>query len=228
MKCPAAAMAELTGEYVRPVSSALLIGSFVDAYFEGTLEQLMANRPEMFTRTGALKSEFRSALEMCERAKADKVFSEYMCGNKQAILCGEIHGIPFKAKMDAYVPGLRIVDLKTVKDFKPQYKPEAGLVSFIEAWNYDLQLGIYQRLEGNKLPCYIAAITKEAVPDIAVIEVPQHYMDAAMAELVDNLPYYDAIKRGQIEPPRCGKCDYCKSTKVLTGPQDITDFERND
>lgn len=38
MKCPAAAMAELRGEYERPTTSALLIGSYVDACFEGTLE----------------------------------------------------------------------------------------------------------------------------------------------------------------------------------------------
>lgn len=228
MKCPAATMAELRGEYVKPVTSALLIGGYVDACFEGTLDQYMARRPEMFTRTGTLRAEYRHAQVMYERAKADKVFYDHMCGDKQLIMCGEIHGVPFKAKMDAYVSGLRIVDLKTVKDFKPQYKPGAGLVSFIEAWNYDLQLGIYQRLEGNKLPCYIAGITKEAVPDIDVIEVPQHYMDAAMAKMLENLPYYDAIKRGLIEPPRCGKCDYCKSTKVLTGPRSIEDFERNE
>ena len=36
-KCEAAALAELKGEYVRPPSDALLIGSYVDAHFEGTL-----------------------------------------------------------------------------------------------------------------------------------------------------------------------------------------------
>ena len=50
-------------------------------------------------------------------------------------------------------------------------------------------------------------------------------MDAALAVLKTDLAYYDAIKQGQIEPPRCGHCDYCKSTKVLDRVQEITEFE---
>ena len=88
-----------------------------------------------------------------------------------------------------------------------------------------MQGAIYKAIEGHGLPCFIAAITKETVPDIAVIRVPQHYMDSCLAVLRENLPYFDAIKRGQIEPPRCGQCDYCKKTKVLDGVQSIEDFE---
>lgn len=39
MNCEARAMAEISGEYERPVTKALLVGSFVDRYFEGTLDQ---------------------------------------------------------------------------------------------------------------------------------------------------------------------------------------------
>ena len=35
-KCEAAALAEIKGEYERPKTDALLIGSFVDSYFGGT------------------------------------------------------------------------------------------------------------------------------------------------------------------------------------------------
>jgi len=37
-KCPASAMAELKGEFTREKTTALLVGSYVDSYFEGTLE----------------------------------------------------------------------------------------------------------------------------------------------------------------------------------------------
>jgi hypothetical protein len=53
-------------------------------------------------------------------------------------------------------------------------------------------------------------------------------MDAALAVMRENLQYYDAIKNGLIEPPRCGHCEYCKATKVLTGAQPIEDFEINE
>lgn len=225
MRCPAAAMAELRGEYVRPATSALLIGSYVDAYFEGTLDEFRERHPEVFKCDGTLKSEYARAQAMCERAERDRFWMEYQRGEKQRILTGNIDGVPFKAKLDVYLPGQRIVDLKTVRDFRPQYKAGCGLVSFVEAWDYDLQLGIYQALEGNGLPCYIAAVTKEPVPDIAVIKVPQHYIDAAMATLRENLKYYDAIKRGLVEPPRCGHCDYCKQSKILDRAQPISEFE---
>lgn len=224
-RCPAAAMAELRGEYVRPVTSALLIGSFVDAYFEGTQSDFVSAHPEILKRDGSLKADYERAQTMCDRAERDAFWMDYQRGEKQRILTGYIDDIPFKAKLDVYLPGERIVDTKTVKDFKPQYKAGAGLVSFIEAWDYDLQLAIYQALEGHGLPCYIDAITKETCPDIAVIQIPQHYMDAALSVLRSELAYYDAIKQGQIEPPRCGHCDYCKSTKVLDRVQEIAEFE---
>lgn len=41
LKCEAAAMAELRGEYTRPTTTALLVGSFVDAWFEGMVLDLL-------------------------------------------------------------------------------------------------------------------------------------------------------------------------------------------
>lgn len=228
MKCPAAAMAELRGEYERPTTSALLIGSYVDACFEGTLERFTTEHPELFRRDGALKAEYAHAQTMCERAARDEFFMEYMRGEKQRIVTGEIDGMPFKAKYDVFLPGQRIVDLKTVRNFSPQYKAGSGLVSFIEAWNYDLQMAIYQKLAGDNLPCYITAITKETVPDIAVIEIPQYYMDAALTTMRENLQYFDAIKRGLAEPEHCGHCEYCRQTKKLDRVQPIEEFEMND
>jgi hypothetical protein len=225
MACPAATMAELRGEYAQPVTSALLIGSYVDAFFEGTLNEFIVMHPELFKRDGSLKAEYERAQAMCDRAERDGLWMEYQRGEKQRIITGKIDGVPFKAKLDVYLPGQRIVDTKTVKNFALQYKPGAGKVSFAEAWNYDLQLAIYQHLEGNNLPCFIDAVTKEPSPDIAVIRMPQHYMDAALSVLRADLAYYDAIKNGQIEPPRCGHCAYCKNTKVLDRVQDITEFE---
>ena len=228
MQCPAMAMAEITGEYTHTETAALQIGSFVDAMLTGDIDAYAANHPEIRKKNGELRAEFERAVDMCDRAGRDKLFMDFMRGEHQRILTGEIKGIPFKAKLDVIQDGKRIVDLKTCRSFEPQYKPGSGKVSFVEAWNYDLQMAIYQHLEGHKLPCYIAAITKEPVPDIAIIEIPQHYMDAAMAVLMENIEYYDAIKRNQIEPDRCERCDWCKQTKVLTKPQTIEEFEMED
>ena len=223
-ECPARTMAELRGEYVRPATSALLIGSYVDAYFEGTLDRFKTERPELFKRDGTLKAEYAHADRMIARAESDKVFMKHMQGEKQVIRTGTIDGFPFKIKMDVLHPE-RIVDLKTCKDFLPVYKPGAGRMSFAEAYGYTLQGAVYQAIEGYSKPFYINAITKETMPDIAVIRIGQEYLDAEMTVLRQNLPYYDAIKQGIVEPPRCEHCAYCKSTRVLTGPIGLDEFE---
>ncbi len=77
-KCPAAALAEINGEYERKKTDALLIGSFVDAYFSGEEAQFALEHPEMFnSRTGTLKAPFQKAYDVIERMKQDPVFMEY-------------------------------------------------------------------------------------------------------------------------------------------------------
>ena len=35
----------------------------------------------------------------------------------------------------------------------------------------------------------------------------------------ENVPLYQAIKEGMIEPERCEKCDYCRKTKIINLPE---------
>lgn len=223
MECPAMAMSELRGEWTRPASQALMVGSYVDAFFEGTLDDFKAEHKELFKRDGSLKSEYMKADQMIHRAAEDVVFMDFMQGEKQKIVTGDVLGFPFKAKFDVF-NGNRIVDLKTTKDMKPIYKAGEGRLTFAEAWRWPLQMAIYQRLEGHGLPCYLAVITKEEPPDIEIIQIPQAVMDAEMVALEQNLPYYDAIKQGIIEPERCGNCAYCRATKKLKEPKPLDLF----
>ena len=80
-KCEAMALAKIRGEYERPMTKALLVGSFVDSYFEGTLPEFMAHNPEIFNRKKELKSEFRKANEIIGKATKDSlVFQIYEWG----------------------------------------------------------------------------------------------------------------------------------------------------
>ena len=217
LRCPAKAMAELNGEWKREDSTALLVGSFVDAWFEGTLDSFKAEHPEILKKDGSLKAEFVKADEIIARVSRDELFMKYMGGRKQVIKTGFIEGVPFKIKMDSYHKGKAIVDLKVIKDFQPIWDEERGCrLDFIHYWGYDYQAAIYQAIEGNNLPFYICAVTKEATPDLAVIQIPQHWIDSAMAVIKNEIGLIDAIKRGDIEADRCGKCDYCRTTKKLS------------
>lgn len=217
MRCPASALAELEGEHLREESTALLVGSYVDAWFEGTLDAFKQQHPEIFKKDGTLKADYAQADEIIARVQQDELFMEYMSGRKQVIKTGKIAGVPFKIKIDSYHKGEKIVDLKVVKDFKPIFDEDEGCkVDFIRYWGYDYQAAIYQAVEGNKLPFYICAVTKERVPDLKVIQIPQSWIDNALAVIEHNAEVFDMIKHGVVPPTRCEACDYCKATRKLS------------
>ena len=225
LRCPAMAMAELNGEWKREETTSLLVGSYVDAWFEGTLDTFKAQHPEIFTKGGALKADYAKADEIIARVSRDELFMKYMSGQKQAIRTGYIEGVPFKIKIDSYHKGKAIVDLKVIKDFDPVWNDERGIKQdFIQYWGYDFQAAIYQAVEGNNLPFYICAVTKEANSDLAVIQIPQTWIDSAMAIIKNEIGLIDAYKRGEIEAPRCEKCAYCRQTKKLSRVMSADEF----
>ena len=227
--CEAGAMAKLRGEFTEPPSTAMLVGSYVDAWFEGTLDAFKGEHPEMFTQKGELKAPFKKAEEMIARAQRDKVFMRYMSGEKQVIMTGELFGCEWKIKMDSYLPGMGIVDLKCMSSLtKMNYTPDIGYLDFIRYWGYDIQGAVYQEIvrqnTGKRLPFFIAGISKEDAIDIEVIGVNDLYLSEALQMVERNMPHVLAVKSGAEEPGRCGMCKYCRDTKVLTQPIGISEL----
>lgn len=231
--CEERALADLNGQYVRPYSSALTIGSYVDVMLTGTEDEQHAFReshPEMISSRGPtkgqLKAEFRTADEMIARAFADAdnggIFMRALKGERQRVLTGEIHGHKFKARLDVLGDGF-ITDLKTVENVNKRYYNE-GYYDFIGWWGYDLQGGVYQelvyQLTGERLPFYIAALSKQTPCDLDLLQVPQERLDEAMMRVTpDALDRIAALKNGDIEPERCERCDWCRMTKVIRKPR---------
>lgn len=226
LDCPARAVAELRGEYEQPKSDALLIGSYVDAAFEGqkSFERFKDEHPEMYKRDGTLKAEFVKADAMIERARSDKVFMDFMKGRHQVIKTATLWDVQWKAKFDVLRKD-RIVDLKTVRDFKPLYREGEGRLNVCDYWRWTLQMALYQRIEGHQLPCYIAAITKEDPADIVVIEIPQARMDAEIDFVSARIEMLKGMKDGVLEAERCEHCAYCRKTRKLNGAVSLDYFD---
>lgn len=225
--CPNAALAELKGKYEREKTTALLVGSYVDSYFEGTLANFIKKNPEIFKKDGTLKADYIQAEAIIQRILKDKLFMEYLNGEKQVIMTGEIAGIPVKIKIDSLHPD-KIVDLKIMANFNSVYDSENGSQPWFEAWGYDLQGAVYQEVvrqnTGKKLPFYLAAATKEKVTDIDIVHLPQDMLDFALDRFIHDAPAFDAMKKGIIEPDCCNKCEYCKISKVLTEPTEADEY----
>lgn len=237
LRCESAALAELRGELTRPKTTALLVGSFVDAYFEGSLGEFKEENPEIFKRDGTLKSDYVHAERVIERINQDRLFSLLMSGKKQVIRTGTIAGVPFKIKMDSLLDshicdlivsefpetedffGLcagAIIDLKIVRDFEDIYVPaQMCKIPFVEAWGYDTQGAIYQEIEGNALPFALAAATKEEATDLRALSIPGDMLSIKLEEVESLAPRFAAIKRGEIEPESCGRCPFCLGKKTL-------------
>lgn len=227
MECEEKTIAEINGEYQRETTTALLVGSYVDAHFEGTLDTFKENHPEILLKSGGLKADFVQADEIIKRVSDDEMFMKYMSGEKQKIFTGNIAGVDFKGKLDSYHENKCIVDLKVIRDFEPLWK-NGRKMPFIEAWGYDIQGAIYQELvyqnTGQKLPFFICAVTKEKIPDIAIISIPQERLDYCLEIVKKNAPHFQNVKNGKESPEKCGKCDYCKSTKKITEIIDYRDL----
>lgn len=241
LDCPECAMAELRGEWVRPKTTALLVGGFVDAYFSGEMDQFCEANPEIFTKKGDLKADFVKAMDVIRRIERDELAMMMLDGEKQKIVTGQVAGYPFKAKLDVLLnrdqcraiaerfPNMgellfedgAIVDMKIVKDFEPMYKQEEGRMHFITYWRYDLQGAVYQELvrllTGRRLPFYILSATKQDPPDVRLFRVSQEDMDVQLDSLRRDLPDIDAIKKGKAIPERCDSCAWCRHSRVLTG-----------
>ena len=86
-KCEAMAMAKIRGEFEQKQTKAMLIGTLCDRWFEGTLDKLREESPNIFfCRNGALRAEFRKADQIIKRVTQDERFMQYMSGEKQKIL----------------------------------------------------------------------------------------------------------------------------------------------
>lgn len=219
--CEARALARINRDYEEEPTKAMLVGSYVDAYFEGTLPDFKMKHPEIFTQKGTLKADFKLAEKMIARCEKDDFFMKMLSGEKQRIFTAYLFGCEWKCKIDSYIPNVAIVDLKTSANIHKSWNvADYGYCSFVEYWGYTVQLAVYQKIveicTGKKLPCYIAVVTKEDEPEIEVIAIDQMTLDHALNYVEMNMASVLMVKNGEVEPTSCCKCDFCKSQKVLT------------
>ena len=225
--CEAKEIAILNGAWVDEPSIALEVGQYVHTFNDGTIREFIANHPGMFKKDGSLKAEYLVADKMINCLERDPFAMYCLEGEKEVIITAEMYGATWKVMLDVQNnERRRIVDLKTTRSITEHVWDEElrKKVSFVEAYQYPLQMAIYSEVEriamgrpyGDWSEFLIVAVSKEKVPDKAIINMtdPERLV-LELKEIELNMPRIIAVKTGQEEPIRCERCDYCRSTKIL-------------
>ena len=224
VKCEKEAIAKLSGECNEEPTKAMLVGSYVDAYFSGEMDEFKEKNPQIFKKDGTLLKDFEKANEIIQAIEQEPLMLEYLSGEHQKIMVGEISGVKFKIKVDSLLPNA-IVDQKVMSSINERIWIERGgfnvKVDFVEVYGYDIQGAIYQEIVrqniGEKLPFILAVATKEDGVDRALIEIDQYYLDKALNMVESLCERFDLIKKGIIKPCGCGNCPTCRKSKTIKG-----------
>lgn len=238
MDCEAEALAELSGEWTPDSDQMpLLVGNYLHSYFQSPQAHsgFKRSHPQILSSRGPSKGkpkkDYQVADAMISSLRGDQTFRELYQGDKELIVQGEIAGVPWMGKLDCFGPTHKyFVDLKTTQDLHKRYWVDdlGGYGTFIDAYHYTLQMAVYQDLVRQQFGVdavpLIVAVTKQDPPDKAIVEIPQEELDYWLAKVIELQERIEAVKRGEVEPTRCGKCDYCRATKKLTGTISLYDL----
>ncbi|BAQ11345.1 hypothetical protein OXB_2874 [Bacillus sp. OxB-1] len=224
-ECQAKAVAKINGGFEESYGNALLVGSYTHAAFESETafaELVEENAELIFKKRGGKYAEFEQADLMIEALKNDKFAMFAMEGEKEIILTAEMFGVPWKAKIDSINHQRNtFTDLKTTRSLSQRLWSDKyqKYVSFVEAWDYVLQMAVYREIihqnTGFYYSPYIVAVTKEDPPDKAVLHFDDSRYQFELDFVEHLIEQFKALKAGDAEPSRCEKCAYCRGTKQL-------------
>ena len=82
--CEFTALEELNGRWQQKKNSGMMIGSYVDSYVEGTLDEFKKNNPEIFKKDGTLKADFTKAEQVIARIERWREAGHY---DRRAFRC---------------------------------------------------------------------------------------------------------------------------------------------
>jgi len=214
-ECSARAYAVQEGEHIRPFSSALVHGSYVDELLFETFQTV--DTSSLYTLKGELRSDAKYLKTIVQEIKDDEGFWRYLKGDYQQQKLFEIEGVPWKGKLDVlpYEFDNMIVDFKTAKSIDDWAYSERfqQRIPFYYARGYDIQGAVYTHA-WEKERFVLAIATKMTPSGRYIIELPREMLDKAM----DYVIQYQELVFDQMQGRKlefCGNesCEYCRSRK---------------
>ncbi|SNR96007.1 PDDEXK-like protein of unknown function [Anaerovirgula multivorans] len=230
LDCEARTMAELNKEHHREEKECFIEGKYLHAWNEGKLEEFKLENPSLNSSRGEtkgqLKANYKILNEMIKTLETDKLCMMALEGEKEVVMTAELFGIPWKIMIDNYNPSKkRFSDLKAVQSLhKRHYNHKEGISqNFVEFYGYTTQIAVYSEVIRistsmvDYMEGLLVAATKENPPDKAVISFDVDTIEHELMKIESNIERIIKVKNGDLEPESCGRCDFCKSNKKLTG-----------
>lgn len=243
-QCEAKQLAKLQGRWTDEPKEAFLVGNYFHTHFESpeAHAQFCQENFDAIYKTKTVTNQrtkeketvitgkyapFVQADKMIEVARRDMLIKTLvdMPGENETIMTGTLFGVPWRIRVDKYIPdGRMLIDYKTVANIN-ELKWDAAAhekVTFIDAYGYMMRAAVYSEIEKQTMGAetdphfIIIAISKQDYPDKDVLELNhrQRY-DYELEQIRERLPYIQRVKSGAVKPTRCGTCDYCRATKKL-------------
>lgn len=192
-------------------------------WIDNVKEMILNNQHIVHRQQREPYADIQQADLMIEKLKDDPLAMRYLDGQKEVEFTGELFGCSWKIRVDNvhFFKGF-FSDLKTTQDiYGRHYSVRHGrYVSFIDRYGYDMQMAVYQQIimqnTAEIMKPYIVAVSKQDIPNIAVVEMDQKRLDEALAYIEGTVDRAVAVKTGKVEPVRCERCDYCRKTKKLS------------
>lgn len=232
--CPARAFAKhVTGTYKDPDKDVFVLGNLGHKIVTEphTVEQWYETHKKILFLYGDKEKGFKKTTEIVRTAankiKDAAVYNQYLIGQKERFFVFYLGGVLWRCKMDICGEGF-LTDLKFVRDFLDVYSPYyKERVPWWKNWHYHLQLAVYseaytQRSElsperaRNRPKAHIIAATKpsKGSNNFDLITFDPDYLYECFLVVEKLLPEVMEIKRGEVEPIRCGHCEYCAQTSL--------------
>lgn len=227
VECEAAAMAVRSGEWKQAETPAMTVGNYVHSAFDSdeVFGQFIRDHSDViYNKRGNLYRDYEVANNMIQTLKEDNLAMFALEGEKEVILKGELFGQPWKCRIDSINHQRKtFADIKTTQDLHKRIWSDkySGWVSFVEAYDYILQMYIYRELirqnHGELYDPYIVAVTKETPNNKAVIYIDEerYQFEHDYTKLVME-EYITPLLNGEREAKRCERCEYCRMTKKLS------------
>ena len=230
-KCSAKAMFDLE-QPSQETKDAFLEGELFEALVAGDADLFYMQHPELIAERGKtkgeLKANFKKVLKAAQKFNSQDFFKEIINrSEKQVILTGVIGGVKVKGKLDLLdLENKLIPDIKCMANFNDEWdKKDKCYKPWYYTYDYVLQLAIYQELVRQNYgvicnTCLLSA-TKEEIPDLDAPRFDNELLKIELEDFINNVQYYDNIKKGLAVPTSCNTCDYCKANKKILSFREV-------